>query len=280
MSRSTTSSPAADDAARREFAALFAAEDRHFWFRARNRVIGAVVAELITPLPPGYHVLEVGCGNGNVLRVLEQACAAGEVTGFDLFAERLQYARARTKCRLVQGDIHRLPFTTPFELIGMFDVLEHLPDDERVLRDLHGALAPEGRLLLTVPAHMSLWSYADVNAGHFRRYSADGLAAVLRRTGFEVEYVSPFMMPLYPLMWLGRRLAAWRRRPGASTEASDRELFLRELRTVPILNSVLTWLLECEVPWLRRRQSLPLGTSLLAVGRRGKAATIPVRASA
>src|SRR5258707_6132708 len=131
-----------------EFAHLFAAEDRHFWFRARNRVLGRVVGQLVAPLPPGYRMLEAGCGNGNVLRVLEEVCAGGEVIGTDLMPERLQYAGQRTHCRLVQADLHELPFDTPFDLIGLFDVLEHLPDDRRALRDLRAALAPAGTLLL------------------------------------------------------------------------------------------------------------------------------------
>src|SRR5690349_10563409 len=82
------------------FAQLFAIEDRHFWFRARNRVLGRLVAGLTRGLPPGYRVLEVGCGTGTVLHTLEQACPAGTVIGMDLFAEGLAFARRRTTCPL------------------------------------------------------------------------------------------------------------------------------------------------------------------------------------
>src|SRR2546421_11627389 len=112
---------------------LFDAEDRHFWFRARNTVIGRVVGGLVQGLRPGYRVLEVGCGNGNVLRVLERVCADGEVVGMDLVEEKLTFARRRTRCTLRQGDLYRLPDEEPFDLIGMFDVLEHLPDDRGAL---------------------------------------------------------------------------------------------------------------------------------------------------
>jgi SAM-dependent methyltransferase len=118
------------------FAPLFAIEDRHFWFRARNQVIATLVRQLTVGLAPGYRVLEVGCGTGNVLRVLEQVCPAGTVIGMDLFAEGLRYARRRTNCPLVQGDVQAAPYATSFALIGLFDVLKHLPDDRQILHHL------------------------------------------------------------------------------------------------------------------------------------------------
>src|SRR5882672_9147751 len=118
------------------FAGLCAVEDRHFWFRARNQVISALTSQAVATLSPGYRVLEVGCGDGNVLRFLERACPTGEVVGMDLYSEGLKYARTRTSCHLVQGDASRSPFGKRFQVIGIFDVLEHLPDDERILRDI------------------------------------------------------------------------------------------------------------------------------------------------
>src|SRR5947207_11114283 len=104
---------------------------------ARNQIIAAVVKQLTADLAPGYRVLEVGCGTGNVLRILQRACRNGSVIGMDLFAEGLRYARERTHCPLVQGDLRSPCFGAQFDLIGLFDVLEHVPDDTHVLRDLH-----------------------------------------------------------------------------------------------------------------------------------------------
>ena len=111
------------------FAPIAKVEARHFWFRTRNKVIATVVSQITANLAPGYRVLEVGCGTGNVLRVLEQACPHGMVIGMDMFAEGLYYARQRTSCPLIQGDINKPPFAKQFDLICLFDVLEHLPDD-------------------------------------------------------------------------------------------------------------------------------------------------------
>ena len=146
------------------------AEDRHFWFRGRLRVIRTLAAQLVAGLAPGYRVMELGAGNGSVLRVLQDVCAKGYVAGMDISVDGLRLARRRASCHLVCGDIRQSPFARRFDLIGLFDVLEHLPDDAGILAGIHAMLEPGGALLLTVPAGRSLWSHVDEAAGHYRRY--------------------------------------------------------------------------------------------------------------
>src|SRR5207237_8653073 len=82
------------------FQKLFNAEDKHFWFQARNRVIAAMVRRIVSSFPAGYRVLEVGCGTGNVLRVLEAECTWGYVIGMDLFEEGRGFASIRVRCTI------------------------------------------------------------------------------------------------------------------------------------------------------------------------------------
>src|SRR5947207_10386957 len=93
------------------------AEDRHFWFRGRLRVIGTLAAQLVAGLAPGYRVMELGAGNGSVLRVLQDVCADGHVAGMDISLEGLRRARRRASCHLVCGDLRQSPFARPFDLI-------------------------------------------------------------------------------------------------------------------------------------------------------------------
>jgi SAM-dependent methyltransferase len=251
------------------FEPLFAVEERHFWFRARNDLITAVCASLSAGLPPGYRVLEIGCGNGNVLRALERACPAGTVIGMDLFREGLGYARRRTAAPLLQGDMHRSPFGGRFELVGMFDVLEHLDDDIRVLRDLRELLADDGHLVLTVPAGQELWSYFDEAAHHRRRYGPAALSERLAATGYEVVRCTPFMLSLYPLVWAGRRVAAAMNRLRPSGEEA---LAVDELRVRPGVNELILGALQQETRLVAAGRDLPFGTSLLAVARRARGA--------
>lgn len=254
------------------FPTLCAVEDRHFWFRTRNKVIETLVTQITASLPSGYRVLEIGCGTGNTLRVLESVCTRGMVVGVDLYQEGLDLARRRVSCPLIRADVLRLPFGPGFDLICLFDVLEHLPDDVRVLRTLSELLSPTGKLLLTVPASRSLWSYFDVAAHHCRRYETTDLHAALDTAGFEVEYLSPFMVALYPILWLGRRLVGFRK---SSDSAQVAELARQDLRVGAIANTILSWSLAWELPFIKARRRLLFGSSLVALaGKRGVPASV------
>jgi SAM-dependent methyltransferase len=244
---------------------LFVAEDHHFWFRGRNRIVAAMAAKYTRQLPAGFYVLEVGCGNGSVTRVLQDTCATGNVIGADLYFEGLVNARARGVKMLVQADMSRFPFGSGFALAGMFDVLEHIPDDCGALRSLHNALSPGGRLLLSVPAHQSLWSYFDEVALHCRRYEIEGLRSKCIDAGFEVEYATEFMSFLYPLMKAQRR---WKDFMRKRTGKNLAETVAGDLSINPVANAALDRMGRAETFLIRRGVRLPFGTSIFLVARK------------
>jgi len=226
------------------------------------------VSRIVESWAPGYLALEVGCGTGTVLRCLEKVCRKGRVVGMDRYGESFRFARKQTAAGLIQGDVHAPPFSVAPKLIGLFDVLEHLPDDIRVLRDLYDLLAPDGTLILTVPAHMALWSYSDVAAHHARRYERRELIEKLTRCGFQVERASYFMFATLPVLrfarwWQGRHTSS-----GEEEFDESLELLSREFRVVPIVNGVLKGLLAWEPLCLRAGITLPTGSSLIAVAKK------------
>jgi SAM-dependent methyltransferase len=239
-------------------------DDRHFWFRTRNQLIHTLAKQIVAGFPSGYKVLEVGCGNGNVLRWLAAACPSGVVVGMDLFAEGLSCARKRADCPLVLADIHRAPFSNVFDLIGLFDVLEHLEDDCAVLESIRSLLSPKGALLLTVPANPALWSHFDESAHHCRRYDHRELGEKLLTAGFDVEFLTPYMASILPLLYAGRKLASKMRTTVRQTSEYD-------LKIVPGVNEVLAFLLRQESRIVAARRVLPFGASLLAIARNHQA---------
>jgi SAM-dependent methyltransferase len=238
------------------FDQLAVVEDESFWFRARNHLIVQLTSELSQP---GDRFLEIGCGTGYVLRALANDCGL-KVTGSELYSEGLEHARRRVPdADLVELDARQMPYQEEFDLVGAFDVLEHVDDDAGVLRGLHHALRSGGHLLVTVPQHPSLWSDADVHAHHVRRYRRRELMQRVDEAGFDVIRTTSFVASLLPAMALAR----WRQR--LSRRPYDA---VGELLPPLHLNRALEALLRGECALIARGVNLPAGGSLVLVARR------------
>jgi SAM-dependent methyltransferase len=232
---------------------------------SQDYLIFELTKKIASSLNPGYLMLEVGCGTGNVLKVLRQACRNGKVVGLELWFDGLRFAQSRSGGLLVQGDVRSYPFGRQFNLIGMFDVLEHVPEELETLVALREALTPGGKLIMTVPAHQYLWSYFDEAAHHCRRYSPPEIHAKLNEAGFQVEFLSQFMACTFPIVCLWRKLSALRRKADGK---NAKTLAAEEFRVVPVVNGFLNAVLRLEALWLRKGHTLPIGTSLMVVARK------------
>jgi SAM-dependent methyltransferase len=245
------------------FASLRAVEERHFWFTSRRRVILGALRRTLPDLA-GRALFDIGCGSGGLLAYLGEngVPLAGAC---DAYLESLEIVRERVAAPLVLVDEGRLPPLGPGQsLLSLFDVLEHLDDDEGTLRFLHSVLDPGGALVLTVPAHPFLFDEMDVLAHHRRRYRLPELRVKLERSGFEILALFHFMAPLVPLLVLGRALGRLTGR-GKAKAAGRRAT---ELSVIPGFNGALAALLAVEWQGLRRGSSLPFGSSILAVAVR------------
>lgn len=238
---------------------LIAAEDRHFWFRARNEIIAALADAQLRSLPNDFSILEIGCGSGNVLRVLQRlASGRGRVEGLELSSQAADAARARTGLRVTSGYLADLDPAASFDVIAAFDVLEHIADEAAILAQMRARLRAGGRLILTVPAHQNLWSSFDTASGHERRYTLGTLSGALRASGFEIEYLTYFMSLLFPPMWLRRRLLKRQQRDMAA-------LLDSEFQIVPGVNELAYQVLRQEAHIIKARRKLPIGTSIAAI---------------
>jgi SAM-dependent methyltransferase len=143
-------------------------------------------------------------------------------------------------------------------VVTLLDVIEHLSDPVATLAEARRALADDGVLVVTVPAHQSLWSGADETLGHVRRYNRALLSEHIEASGFAVERMTHIFSWLYLPVWLQRRLVADR----------ERQLGLQERsRPIDAAALVLTRLERA----VTRVVSLPVGTSILCVARKAGA---------
>ena len=188
------------------FDRMAAQEDVHWWFAARREIIRTVIERLVD-LPADARLLEAGCGTGGNLEMLG---TFGRVRAFELDADARRRATAKSGLAVAEGALpDALPFDAErFDLIGLFDVLEHVEADEAALAALRSRLAPGGRIVLTVPAFPWLWSRHDERHHHFRRYTRRHLAEVARRAGLRVEHGVYFNTLLFPVAVAQRALKA------------------------------------------------------------------------
>jgi len=237
-------------------------ENRHFWFRARNRIILRTFRRYVAR-NERPRILEVGCGTGYVLQGLA-AEKCYEITGADSNIEGLRYARRRLPgIELVQVDARNLPYESEFDAIGAFDVIEHVAEDEAVLTSFYRALKPGGIVVLTVPQHQWLWSSVDERAGHKRRYARQVLLDKLVATGFDISYVTSFVTTLLPVLYVLRSA----KRSHSSTVAN---VDWSELEIRQIANGICSAAMLIDEMLIGCGISLPAGGSLLAVGRKKK----------
>lgn len=231
------------------------AEESHFWFRTRAALILWAFGRFFSH---AQSYLELGCGTGFVLSCLKTAFPQLQVVGSDLLLSGLERAQERLPAlELLQMDVRNLPFEKEFSVIGAYDVIEHIEEDEAVLSQFYQALDHGGGLILTVPQHPSLWSHHDERARHVRRYLAADLKTKVERAGFQVKRMTSFYLSTLPLMWASRRS------PRQATQDGS-----HEFRPPAIINEALHRLLGVERSLIRWGVNLPTGSSILLVAEK------------
>ncbi len=233
----------------------FQAEDRHWWYRGRRRVLDRVIDDLRLPGSP--RILDAGCGSG---RNMVELARRGTVTGVELSSASVAKARARGCGEVVEGSVLEMPFPdASFELAVSLDVVEHLEDDLGALLELRRVVAPGGALLLTVPAYQWLWSGHDEINHHHRRYTRRSLQDVAERAGWKPARTTYFNSLLLPVAILLRVLDRFNRK----TTESSLDLWVPP---EPV-NRVLELPLTLEAAMIGTGGRIPAGLSLLSVFR-------------
>lgn len=238
------------------FPRLAAIEQAHFWFRVRNELIQWAVGKYF---PDAKSFFEIGCGTGFVLEGIREKFPEIRLVGSEIFLDGLAFAKARLPgVEFYQMDARSIPFESEFDVVGAFDVLEHLIEDNRALTQMFNAARPGGGLLVTVPQQRSLWSASDEHAMHQRRYSWAELRQKVETVGFQIVRITSFNSLLFPLM-------VWSR----MQQKRDQEFQpWRELEISPTLNRILGSILKLERLLIEKGLSFPVGGSLLLIGRK------------
>lgn len=232
-------------------------ESRHWWFAGRRAILARLIGDF--ELPADARILEIGAGTGGNLQMLS---SFGQVSAFEMDATARSIALEKTGGRF---DIRagRCPADIPFpgekfDLVCLFDVLEHIEQDVETLMAIQKLLAAGGRILITVPAYRWLWSAHDTFLHHKRRYSAGELRTKAVAAGLQpvrISYFNTILFPLAALVRLKDRLL------GGSSDSGT------AIPPTP-LNRLFSMLFSSE-RFILGRFDLPFGVSLLGVLQAG-----------
>jgi SAM-dependent methyltransferase len=241
------------------FADLAAAEAQSFWYQARNGLIAWAIKRYFPDLTT---FMELGCGTGYALSGVRDAFPNAQLTGTEIIAAGIEHAQRRVpSAQMLQMDARHIPFHDHFDVIGAFDVIEHIEEDTEVLAAIHRALRPGGGVVLAVPQHPALWSPHDEYTRHVRRYTASELRHKVVAAGFEVIRTTSFVSLLLPMMFVARL----RMRMSDPLARQDPVNAARVSRPV---NGALAPIMALESMLIRAGVSFPIGGSRLMVARK------------
>jgi SAM-dependent methyltransferase len=224
-------------------------DSEHWWFRSKAALAATAMRRAGRALTTGW-LVDSGGGAGGVTAMLGwDPNRLAIVEGNEMLVGR---AVARHGLAGIRGDVDELPLADhSVDVVCYLDVLEHLGQPDRALREAARVLVPGGRVVVNVPAHEWLWSEADEVLGHVRRYTRPALREQLAEAGFR-----PLVLT-HVFSWLVAPVLVKRRITGEGPELGlDQSSVLIDRAAM-----VLTWLERAALG----RVTLPFGTSILCV---------------
>ena len=243
------------------YQAMAKAEDSHWWFKARRTIIADILRG--QKLPASTVILDAGSGTGGNLAMLS---AFGQLSAMEMDEEARALANKRGMVTVEAG---MLPAAIPFgekafDLVVLFDVLEHVEEDFNTLTMIRSRLSTGGKLMLTVPAFEMLWSVHDDMHHHKRRYSLPPLVRLMERAGYKVTFASYINFWLFPVI---ATLRIFDRLTGGrligKNSAGNGELALPS----PTVNRLLESIFASESTLLRIMR-LPFGVSIVLLAEK------------
>ena len=176
---------------------MYRLERTYWWFTGKQFLVREQLRSLPSMLGRDLRILDIGCGTGIILKILEEF---GQAVGIEMSQEAIRFLKRRGLKHIVCSDAEQtLPFKDgSFSMITCLDVLEHLDRDVALLDEMLRVCHEGGYVLVTVPAFNLLWSAHDVVLHHRRRYTRAALLGEISVLNCEVIKASyyNFMLSL------------------------------------------------------------------------------------
>jgi hypothetical protein len=178
-------------------------EEESFWFKNRN----GVIFEVLKKLSIKDSFIDIGGGNGLQAYFVQKKFPEVKVCLVEPGYSGCLFAKKRGVKYVYNCLFNDFDFKNfNSEIVGLFDVVEHIEDDVDFLKRLSSNLSRGNKIVVTVPSYNWLWSDLDDYGGHYRRYNKKMIYSLAKESGLRVCYFSYFFSYLIPLIYALRKI--------------------------------------------------------------------------
>ncbi len=228
----------------------------NWWFRARREIVHSIIDKYI--VGNNNNILEVGAGYGVMTEMLKEY---GIVTAIEPYKDAFLHLHKDLDIKAYMGTLDDFKTKEKYDIVAMFDVLEHIDDDIVTLATVYSILKERGLVILTVPAYKFLWSEHDTLNNHYRRYTKKALTrlewlskTMLFYNGFDTKRLTYFNTLLFPLALLDK---LW--------FAKNKQSY--SLNPNRVVNTILYNIFKIE-RYILKYTNLPYGVSILLIAEK------------
>lgn len=248
-----------------EYARMYEAEDRHWWYVGLHALIITTIQRLSRKLGRSLRIYDAGCGTGRLSQLM--AACGHNVEGCDASEEALRLCRMRGIDSMVVTDLNTIGLESEaYDVITSIDVLYHtgVVDDIAVMRRLRNGLKEDGILILNLVAHEFLRSTHDIAVHTRERYSIGTVCDRLEAAGFEVTIATYRVVFLFPLIFIYRSITKFLTNKCREASEVDSDVAI----PCSIVNLLLLNTVKLENYLISSGTTMPIGTSVFVVARK------------
>lgn len=228
--------------------------------RAKRALVYQLWEKYQTP-QGSYKLLDLGCGTGVLQSEFENKYKNVTGYGIDVSSDAIKYCKMRGVKRATLFDGGKYPFKNEtFDVVTAIDVLEHIPNDEKALKEVYRILKKGGIGIFLVPAHPHLWSTRDVRLHHYRRYTRGELEYKSHISGFQILTSKNADFALYFVLDLMNKVAK-KNKEGVS------DLKMEDASTNNFMNELL-YRYESLENFVQKFTTFPVGISIVNIVRK------------
>ncbi len=187
----------------------------HWYYQSKIQPLIAYTKKLLRNNIP-LTIVDVGSGSGFFAISLEREFPDQIKKVYLVDINYTPEEIAATRTAKIEKTL-RIPDKIENGLVILMDVLEHLEDDLKMLKEIKAASSGTNNFFITVPAFLSLWSGHDVYLGHYRRYKIDTLNKVLNEAHYNIENTYYLYGSLFPMVWVARKLDNMKKKKDATS---------------------------------------------------------------